>query len=250
MISETFAQGRSIIHRSHPGLRLVLAVVFSFLVALMQDVTALLVALVFAVILCLAAALPALPLLKRMAVAGGLLVLVWLVVPWVQAYDPLVTLGPLAVGRSGVLLCLQITLKTFAIILTFTALVATMHLATLGQTLHGLGAPSKLVHLLLLAYRYIFVLEQEYQRLYRAAKMRNFRPATNSHTYRTYAYLVGMLFVRASERANRVYQAMLCRGFNGRFFALQRYAPTLWNPVLASIVLLISGILIYLEWIV
>jgi len=47
--------------------------------------------------------------------------------------------------------------------------------------------------------------------------IRCFKPGTNMHTYRTYAYLVGMLIVRSYERSQRIYQAMLCRGFSGRF---------------------------------
>ena len=74
-----------------------------------------------------------------------------------------------------------------------------------------------------MTYRYVFVLEQEYQRLMRAVKIRGFQPATNLHTYRTYAYVVGMLFVRAAERAERVQQAMLCRGFKRKFYCLQEF---------------------------
>ncbi|MCK7503788.1 MAG: energy-coupling factor transporter transmembrane protein EcfT [Desulfobacterales bacterium] len=71
-----------------------------------------------------------------------------------------------AVGaaREGVELAAQITLKSNAIVLAFMALVATMPLATAGHALHRLRVPDKIVHLLLMTYRYIFVLEQEYQR--------------------------------------------------------------------------------------
>ena len=98
-----------------------------------------------------------------------------------------------------------------------------MPLATLGYALNRLRVPDKIVHLLLMTYRYVFVLEQEYQRLMRAVKIRGFQPATNLHTYRTYAYVVGMLFVRAAERAERVQQAMLCRGFKRKFYCLQEF---------------------------
>ena len=154
----------------------------------------------------------------------------------------------MAISASGVRLCTRITLKTLSILMAFTALVATMHPASLGHALHRLSVPAKLVYLLLLAYRYIFVLKLEYNRLYRAAKIRHFQPANTIHTYKTYAYLVGMLFVRASERAGRVYHAMLCRGFSGRFYPLQRYAPTPWNAVLAGGIILFSGLMIGIEW--
>ncbi|MGD9241015.1 MAG: energy-coupling factor transporter transmembrane component T, partial [Desulfobacterales bacterium] len=70
---------------------------------------------------------------------------------------------------------------------------------------------------------YIFVIEHEYLRLMRAAKIRGFRPGTNVNTYRTFAYIIGMLFVRSAARAERVHQAMLCRGFKGKFYSLQEF---------------------------
>ncbi len=234
MIQEPFATGVSPIHRTSPALRVVMATLFSFTAAVMHDLAGLSTALVAAGILTLLAGLPGAALIRRLAAAAGLLLLVWMVVPVTYGGTAMAYVGPLTVSQAGVRLCLEITLKALAILLAFIALVATMDAATLGHTLDRLGLPAKLVLLLLLAYRYIFVIEQEYQRLYRAARMRNFKPGTNLHTYRTYAYLVGMLFVRASERADRVHHAMKCRGFNGRFHSLADYRPTAWNRSLAA----------------
>ena len=234
MIQEPFATGASPIHRASPALRVVMATLFSFTAAVMHDLTGLSTALVAAGILILLAGLPGVALMRRLAAAAGLLLLVWMVVPVTYGGTAMAYVGPLTISQAGVRLCLEITLKAIAILLAFIALVATMDAATLGHTLNRLGLPAKLVLLLLLAYRYIFVIEQEYQRLYRAARMRNFKPGTNLHTYRTYAYMVGMLFVRASERADRVHNAMKCRGFNGRFHSLADYRPTGWNRSLAA----------------
>ncbi len=247
MISEPFAQGTSALHRTSPALRIVMATLYSFTAALIKGPLPLGLAVAVSIVLVHLARLPMVDLAKRLAAAATLLLMVWILVPLTYAGDPLIRLGPLAVSRSGAQLCLQITCKTMAILMAFTALVATMHTATLGHALSQLGMPPKLVQLLLLAYRYIFVIEQEYQRLYRAAKIRNFRPASNLHTYRTYAYLVGMLFVRASERATRVHLAMKCRGFNGRFHTLANYTPTAWNGILTAGVTIASLLMIGLE---
>jgi cobalt/nickel transport system permease protein len=102
--------------------------------------------------------------------------------------------------------------------------------------------------MLLMTYRYLFVIEQEYQRLVRAMKIRNFRPRTNLHSYRTYAYLVGMLFVRASERARRVHSAMICRGFNGRFVSLREFPHHSQNHAFSICALLSLALLVILEW--
>ena len=247
MIEEPFARGPSPIHRTNPGLRIILAAIYSFSVALIHHIGALTLALLFAAGLTLLARLPLRPLLKRLGVIGALLVITWLLVPLTHGGDPMARLGVLAISRSGVALCLQVTLKAITIVLVFMALVASMSIATLGHTLNRLGMPSKLVQLLLMAYRYIVVIEQEYLRLYRAAKMRNFQPAGNLHTYRTYAYMVGMIFVRASERAERVHGAMKCRGFDGRFHSLTCYPPTQWNRGLAGAMALCNLLLIGLE---
>ncbi len=128
-------------------------------------------------------------------------------------------------------------------------LVATMTVDTLGHSLNRLRLPDKMVHLLLITYRYLFVIEQEYQRLVRAMKIRNFHPKTNLHSYRTYAYLVGMLFVRASERARRVHSAMICRGFHGRFISLRSFPRNPLNLVFGLGIIISLALLIMLEWV-
>jgi cobalt/nickel transport system permease protein len=223
MISEPFALGNSPLHRCDPRIRLVAATAYSFVVALSHEFPTLSAALILSMALVSLARLQVREVLKRLAVVNGLVVLLWLVIPFTFPGEALFRIGPLHASRQAIVLAAQITLKSNAIMLAFIALVATMPLATLGYALNRLRVPDKIVHLLLMTYRYLFVLEQEYQRLMRAVKIRGFQPSTNLHTYRTYAYVVGMLFVRAAERAERVQQAMLCRGFKRKFYCLQDF---------------------------
>jgi len=220
MIQEPFASGDSAIHQLSPTLRVVAAAAYSFLVALAHGLPTLAAALVFSLLMVLFARLPLARVLQRLTVVLGFLLLIWAILPWTYKGETLYQLGPLALSRPGVRLCLEISLKSIAILLAMIALVSTMTTARLGHALNRLHLPDKLVYLILITYRYIFVIEQEYQRLMRAARIRNFSPGTNLHTYRTYAWLLGMLFVRSAERAKRVHQAMVCRGFNGKFYSL------------------------------
>lgn len=80
----------------------------------------------------------------------------------------------------------QITLKSNAILLIIMALVTTMNLSVLVHALNWLRMPDKIVHLLLMTHRYVFLIEQEYRRLMRAARLRGFRPGTNLHTYKKF----------------------------------------------------------------
>jgi cobalt/nickel transport system permease protein len=248
VIAEPFARGDSALHRMDPRPRVVLATVFSFIVALSQGFVALGTSLAFSILLVAAAGLDPKRLVRRLLPLWGFLLLLWLVLPLTHEGEALYRLGPLPATREGIHLSARITLKSHAILLAFTAWVATMSFVTLGHTLNRLRAPEKIVHLLLLTYRYIFVLEEEYGRLLRAARVRGFRPGTNLHTYRTYAYLIGMLFLRAADRAQRVHRAMRCRGFQGRFHSLYRFRARRSDWIGASLMTGAILGLIYLEW--
>jgi len=248
MIEEPFADGNSFIHHIDPRLRVAAATLLSIAIALSTGFAPLLSALVIAALTLVAANLDWGRVCGRLLVVVGFLILLWLILPLTHHGNPLYTIGPVTITREGVILATQITLKSFSILALLIALVATMPVAALGNALSGLGVPGKLTQLMLVSYRYIFVIEQEYQRLVRAAKIRGFQPGTNLHTYRTYAYLAGMLFVRASMRAQRVYQAMLCRGFHGRYISLQTFKTGKQNPVFAVFTISALLIILYLEW--
>jgi cobalt/nickel transport system permease protein len=244
MITEPFAIGTSRLHRLDPRIRLASAAAFSVAAALCQGFPALFAALALSAALAAAARLPIRAVLRRLALVNGLVFFLWVAIPFTFPGEPVFGLWGLQASREGVDLAARITLKSNAIVLSLIALVATMPVATAGQALSRLRVPGKLVFLLLMTYRYIFVLEQEYQRLVRSARIRGFRPATNLHTYRTFAYLVGMLFVRAAERGERVHWAMVCRGFKRRFYSLQEFkadfAGTAFAVLMAAAVLAIA----------
>ena len=247
MISEPFAIGDSMIHRLDPRIRVGLTVLYSFAVALAYQFPVLIAALILSSILIAISRVSLKDVFSRMVIVNVLILLLWLVLPFTFNGKILTRVGSFAVYLPGVVLAAQITLKSNAILLAFIALVATMSLATLGHALRRLGVPEKIVHLLLMTYRYIFVIEQEYLRLIRAAKIRGFRPGTNANTYRTYSYVIGMLFVRAAARAERVHQAMLCRGFNGKFYSLQEFRTTAASWIFSIIMMLLIIALIVME---
>ena len=123
-----------------------------------------------------------------------------------------------------------------------------MSAATLCTALGRLRVPKKIVYLMLMTYRYIFVLEAEYRRLLTAARVRCFTPRTGLHAYRTYAYLIGMLFVRAAVRSERVVEAMKCRGFRGRFYSLAEFRNHPADRVFAALTALTLAALALLQW--
>lgn len=248
MIMEPLAHGDSYLHRIDPRLRITAAAFFSCTVAVFDAFPALIAACGSALVLLFLAGLPLREIRRRLAVVLGFLVLIWLLLPITYEGEIARAFGPVRLYWPGIGLAARITLKSTAIVAVFTALAATIPVNALGQALARLRLPAKLVYLLLMCYRYIFVIEQEYHRLRTAMKIRGFKPRTSLHTYRSYAYLVGMLFVRAAARADRVHQAMCCRGFNGRFYSLAAFPPHPVNRWFAVAATSVMVALLWLEW--
>ncbi|MCD6305553.1 MAG: cobalt ECF transporter T component CbiQ [Deltaproteobacteria bacterium] len=248
MIREPFVNEASPFQRLDPRLRILMATAFAFVMALSDRFSALVPGIVASIILIGFSGLQVRNVLKRLMLVNGFILFLWLVVPVTFPGAPLFDLGPLTATREGVLVSARIAIKCNAILLSFIALVAVSPVATLGAALARMGIPEKIVFLLLMSYRYIFVMETEYQRLARSAAVRGFRPSTSIHTYRTFAYLIGMLFVRASARAERVYMAMLCRGFSGRFHCMQEFSFSRKDGIWAGCMTIALFGLGILEW--
>ncbi len=80
------------------------------------------------------------------------------------------------------------------------------------ETLRWLRLPSVIVTTLALMYRYLPVLTDESRRMQRARAARTFSPRRRL-AWHSVAALLGQLFVRSAERAERIYLAMCARGW-------------------------------------
>lgn len=93
-------------------------------------------------------------------------------------------------------------------------LTATTSFSGVCLALERLRVPAVLVTQLLLLYRYIFVLGDEALRMSRARSLR--AVGRRGTGLRVYAQMLGQLLLRTFARAQRIYLAMKCRGFDGQ----------------------------------
>lgn len=240
--------GGSAVHALDPRLRVAMALLLGLTAALARamPVPALLLAVGLGLVA--AARIPVVIVARRLLAVNFFMLFLWLVLPFSWDGEAVFTVGPLVWSTAGLGAALLITLKANAVACLFWGLVATIPVGVLGHALIRLGIPVKLSHLLLFTYRYIHVLDEEYQRLRQAALVRGFQPRLSRHTLRTYAYLVGMLLVRAFERSQRVYEAMLCRGFNGRFYSLAVFSFRNRDRLALFVFTFILAAMVYVEW--
>ncbi len=132
------------------------------------------------------------------------------------------------IGLSGLGLLLggsperfvQVTLKAALCVGAALWLSLTTPFPDLLAALRWLRLPSLLTTLLTFLFRYLFVLAEEAQRMARAYASRCPR-RQNWRDAKVIGRIVGALLLRAYDRAERVYQAMLSRGFDGEFRTLR-----------------------------
>ncbi|MBC8248008.1 MAG: cobalt ECF transporter T component CbiQ [Deltaproteobacteria bacterium] len=247
-MESSFVVGNSMIHRLDPRFRVAMVIGYSVFIAIADRLLTLLFTLGLSVVLVALSRLGAVRVFRRLVLVNGMILVFWLILPLTVIGETVLKLGPLTFSQAGVLLAARLTLKSNSILLALIALLATCPVTAIGYAMKSLWISEKIVYLFLITYRYLFVLEQEYQRLMTAAKIRCFRPGNNLHTYRTFAYLIGMLFVRASLRGERVYQAMRCRGFNGRFYLLYEFKASRIDWIFLAALSLAILLLGFMEW--
>jgi len=143
---------------------------------------------------------PAMYYLKRLALAVPILLLV--------------TFSAFFYPENGVLIFLNAFSKGLIAISALSALSACTPFREITSTLQGIGIPSVFVMTLELAHRYIYVLVNEVARMKRARDSRLFGGKWIWHS-KVIGQMIGVLFLRTLERAERVHGAMLSRGWDG-----------------------------------
>src|SRR5438552_7605199 len=161
--------GDSPLHRLDPRWKLAALGPAALAAAVVQSLPAALAALAAAALLTAVARLPGWWIARRL----GALAL---------ALAPLVILLPLVQGPEGARPALLLAVKGTAVVLMALVLLGTAPLPTTLHAAQALRLPGTLVQIMLLSYRYLFVLADEFDRLRRAVRLRGFRARMDRHS--------------------------------------------------------------------
>lgn len=139
---------------------------------------------------------------------------------------------------AGWISLLSILIRFILTISSALLLVATTSFPGICRALQRLGLPEIFTSQLLFLYRYIFVLTEEAMKMVRARDMRSF--GSRGRGIRVFIGVVGSLLIRTIERAEKIYQAMLSRGFAGRIHTSRQ---TVFTPADAVFIALTAAFL-------
>jgi cobalt/nickel transport system permease protein len=181
---------------------------------------------VFAVVLVVVARVGAvpLPLLARRLVVEVPFVLFAVLLPFVSRGERIDVLG-LSLSQSGLLAAFNILAKATLGATATLLLASTTDVRGLLRGLERLRLPRSFVAILSFMVRYADVVAGEMQRMKVARASRGYDPR-NLLQARALAASAGALFLRAYERGERVYLAMVSRGWSGSLPVLDERRAT------------------------
>jgi cobalt/nickel transport system permease protein len=168
------------------------------------------------VIIAAASRLPAKYLLTRVLVVLPFVLVVAIFMPFMHKGGPSYDLGLFSVSREGLIILWGVAIKALISVSCLILLSATTPFNDLMHGFERLHVPRFFTTTSALMYRYIFVIIDEAERMGRARDSRNFRGQWLWHAG-VVGRMAGTLFLRSQERAERVYNAMSSRGFDGTF---------------------------------
>jgi len=122
--------------------------------------------------------------------------------------------GGLSVSKSGLWILWNVVIKSSLGVFSMILLSSTTTFPELIKGMERLRTPKIFTTLTSFMYRYSFILVDETQRMKRARDSRCFGGKWFWQT-KVFGHMIGTLFLRSYHRGERVYLAMLSRGYNG-----------------------------------
>lgn len=240
--------GNSVIHGLDSRVKILVIGAFSIVMAVCSNWFALWLGFFVVICMMLLSRMPLMETVTRLILLNGLMLFLWFFLPFSFEGEPVFTFGPLIATKQGISFAALLSVRSNIILLAGLCLVSTTSIFSLGYAMRKLRFPGKAVQLFFFTHRYLDVMHKEYQRLVNALKIRGFQPKTSVHTYRTYAYLIGMLLVKSYDRSERIRNAMVCRGFKGRFYDLSESSLKPSDYIALVLMSLALGVVSLLQW--
>ncbi len=216
--------GARLLHKSDPRCLIVTGLLFTVSMVVSDNRP-----LILAVILvCFALLTPNIRLvLMRLVPVNFFMIFLWITLPFT--------------AEDGVSQALTYTLRVNAAAMIFMATIAPMGVYIAGNAMMRMKVPHKLVAVLLLSYRYIFILWEHISTSIRAMSLRKPDNMGVLTQWKSYASIIAATIAEAIRRADRVQQAMLCRGFDGRFPVTRDFRWRLRDTICILLSLLLSA---------
>jgi cobalt/nickel transport system permease protein len=247
-IFDSYQAGSSLIHKLDPRVKIVITIFFILSNALIPDGAWIIFGMTWLslVLVDKLAGLQLSYLLKRSFIALPFAIAAITVIfniPGNSLYSFQVGARTLTITDAGLIRFISILLRSWLSVQAAILLISTTRFPDLIHGFRHLKTPQAIVSIIAFMYRYLFVLNDELIRILRARQARSAKVpgqksgGTLSWRAKVAGNIAGQLFLRSYERSDRVYNAMLARGYQGELLTMNPHNMQSmdWNALLLAV---------------
>ena len=214
---------KSAVHRLNPKSKII---TFIFLIVLCSTVNSFSLRLYSAYLFYLAvillfSRLPLIGILKKSGVIVLFVILMSGFMPFIRHTEgevpDFIIFHSIGIYRTGLMVFINILFRAYIDIAALLILISTDTFPMILQGFAELKVPSVVVNIISITYRYLYVIGDEAVRMKRAVDARGY---SGKWIWKAgiFGKIIGSLFLKSYERSERVYLAMLSRGYSGTVF--------------------------------
>jgi cobalt/nickel transport system permease protein len=208
---EQLSNGKSCVHKLHPTAKLLVTICFLVTVASFDrySIGRLIPYIFYPTLLMALSETPYAMLLKRFLIALPICLFTG-VANIIFDRTPVFEIGAVAIS-CGTISLFTLLFKTYLCVMAVLLLVSVTPLAEITDAMRRLKIPGIFVAMFEMTYRYVGVLFSEAYSMHTAYTLRS--AGVKGIAIKDMGSFVGQLLLRSIDRADRVYNAMMCRGY-------------------------------------
>lgn len=213
---DELSQKNTFIHNLNPLVKLIVSIIFIIITVSYGKYEIIgMIPLVFYIIIVFNLGdIPFYPILKRVAIVLPAVLGLGIFNPILDRHA--ITLFSNITIAGGWISYASLIIKCIFTVLCALLLISTTMIDEIALSLQSLHVPKIFVMQFLLTYRYISVLIEETANIWTAYSLR--APNQKGIHYKSWGPLLGQLLMRTYDRAQRIYNGMILRGFNGEYY--------------------------------
>lgn len=236
---DEISQKDTFIHKLQPLIKLLVSIIYIIIVVSFDkyEILGLLPMIIYPIMIFSLGEIPVSTIIKRMLIVLPFVIGIGILNP---IFDKHILFKVFDIGISaGWISFLSLIIKCVLTVLSALLLIATTGIEKIAIALRNIHVPKIFVIQILLTYRYISVLLEEGASIWTAYSLR--APNQKGIQHKAWGSLLGQLLIRTYDRGQRVYQAMMLRGFQGEY-----HFNSLSNSLLKDIMYLLIWITYFL----
>lgn len=239
------AKGQSPIHKLHPLAKLITTIAYIFVTVSFNkyDFTGMFIMVLYPILLFEISGISVKTCFYRLRMVIPLVVAVGIFNPFFDKSYAF-ALGDFVV-TGGMISFITLLLKGIFCLMASFIFVATTSIDAICMALRKFHVPSMIVTLLLLTFRYIWVMLDEVSVMTTAYKLR--APYQKGIHISAWGSFLGQLLLRSMDRAEELYNSMLLRGFKGEFYYADVEGAEPWDYLYTTLSLILFMLFRYIN---